>query len=101
MHKLLLAEKRAYKQLLGARVGSAALRVGTPTAYSTANVCAFTKTAGSEQAFVVANVRNSTQAYPLPATLANTTWTYALTGGSFTLGTTLALPAYGYLVLKK
>lgn len=93
--------KRAYKQLLAARAGSAALRVGTPTAYSTANVCAFTKTAGSEQALVIANVRNSPQTYPLPTTLANTTWTDALTGGTMALGTQVSLPAYGYLVLKK
>jgi glycosidase len=93
--------KRAYQQLLAARAGSAALRVGTPTPLSTRNVCAFTKTAGSEQAFVVANVRNTPQVYTLPANLANTTWTNALAGGSVTLDAQISLPAYGYLVLKK
>ncbi|MBC6698686.1 alpha-amylase family glycosyl hydrolase [Hymenobacter puniceus] len=93
--------KRAYKQLLAARAGSVALRVGTPTPLTTRNVCAFTKTAGSEQAFVVANVRNSPQVYTLPANLANTTWTDALTGNSVALNTQISLPAYGYLVLKK
>ncbi|RSK40034.1 alpha-amylase family glycosyl hydrolase [Hymenobacter perfusus] len=93
--------KRAYKQLLAARAGSTALRIGTPAAYSTANVCAFTKTAGSEQAFVLVNVRNSAQTYTVPTTLANTTWTNALQGGSVTVGTQVSLPAYGYLVLKK
>ncbi|GAA4039979.1 alpha-amylase family glycosyl hydrolase [Hymenobacter glaciei] len=91
----------AYRQLLKARAASAALRRGTPTAYSTANVCAFTKTAGSEQALVLANVRNTATTYPVPAILAGTTWTNALTGASTTVGTTVALPAYGYLVLKK
>ncbi|MET4106108.1 alpha-amylase family glycosyl hydrolase [Hymenobacter sp. UYP22] len=93
--------KRAYKQLLTARANSAALRIGAPTPYSTANVCAFTKTAGSEQAFVLANVRNSAQTYTLPTNLANTTWTDALTGSSLKLGTEVVLPAYGYVVLKK
>ncbi|MDU0368858.1 alpha-amylase family glycosyl hydrolase [Hymenobacter endophyticus] len=93
--------KRAYKQLLSARANSAALRIGAPTPYSTANVCAFTKTAGSEQAFVLANVRNSAQTYMLPTNLANTTWTDALTGSSLKLGTEVVLPAYGYVVLKK
>ncbi|OGX88611.1 hypothetical protein BEN48_09080 [Hymenobacter glacialis] len=92
---------RAYKQLLAARAASPALRVGTPTAHSTANVCAFTKTAGSEQALVLVNVRNSTSTYPVPAALANTTWTNALTGGSVAVSTQVSLPAYGYLVLKK
>ncbi|UOQ76205.1 hypothetical protein MUN84_16660 [Hymenobacter sp. 5516J-16] len=92
---------KAYKQLLAARAGSAALRRGMPTAYSTADVCAFTKTAGTEQALVLVNVRNSAKQYVLPAALANTTWTNALQGGSLTLGTQISLPAYGYVVLKK
>ncbi|OWP63781.1 hypothetical protein CDA63_07265 [Hymenobacter amundsenii] len=93
--------KRAYKQLLAARAASAALRVGTSTAYSTTNVCAFTKTAGSSQALVLVNVRNTTQTYTVPATVANTTWTDALLGGSATVGTQVTLPAYGYKVLTK
>ena len=92
---------RAYKQLLAARAGSAALRHGTPTAYSTADVCAFTKTAGAEQALVLANVRNTTISYPMPAALANSTWTNALDGSSVTLGSQVSLPAFGYVVLKK
>ena len=92
---------RAYKQLLAARAASAALRVGTPTAFSTANVCAFTKTQGVEQALVLVNVRNAPTTYTLPAALANSTWTNALQAGSVILGTQVALPAYGYVVLKK
>ncbi|MBF9222646.1 alpha-amylase family glycosyl hydrolase [Hymenobacter ruricola] len=93
--------KRAYQELLATRAASPALRTGTPTPYSTANVCAFTKTAGQEQALVLVNVRNAPTTYPVPAALANTTWTNALQGGPFAVGTTVALPAYGYLVLKK
>ena len=92
---------RAYRQLLKARAASAALRRGEPTAYSTANVCAFTKTDGTAQAFVLANVRNTATTYPVPAALAGTAWTNALTGTATTLGTTVALPAYGYLVLRR
>jgi len=92
---------RAYKQLLAARAASAALRRGTPTSYSTASVCAFTKAAGTEQALVLVNVRNSATTYTLPVALANSTWTNALEGGSTVLGTQVVLPAYGYQVLKK
>ena len=92
---------RAYKQLLAARAGSTALRRGTPVSYSTADVCAFTKTAGAEQALVLVNVRNTATTYPLPAALAGTTWVNALQGGSLTLNGQVSLPAYGYLVLKK
>lgn len=92
---------RAYRQLLTARAASAALRRGTPTSYSTAAVCAFTKTAGTEQALVLVNTRNAATQYPVPAALANTTWTNALQGGSLTLSSQVSLPAYGYVVLKK
>ena len=92
---------RAYKLLLAARAGSAALRRGTPVSYSTANVCAFTKTAGTDQALVLANVRGAATQFAVPAALANTTWTDALKGDAVTLGSQVSLPAYGYLVLKK
>ena len=92
---------KEYKRLLRARAANAALRAGTPTAYSTDDVCAFTKTAGSSQALVLVNVRNTAGTYTVPATLANTTWTDALLGGSATVGTQVTLPAYGYKVLTK
>ena len=92
---------RTYKQLLAARAGSPALRRGTPTLYSTADVCAFTKTAGTDQALVLVNVRSTPTTYILPAVLTNSTWTNALQAGTLTLGTQVMLPAYGYTILKK
>ena len=95
------AVTRAYRQLLAARATSVALRRGTPVAYSNNDVCAFTKTVGAEQAFVLANVRNYPVQYPVPAALVGTTWTNALQGGSTALGSTLALPPHAYVVLKR
>ena len=91
------AVTRAYQQLLLARASSAALRHGTPVSYGTPAVCAFTKTAGPEQALVLVNVRNTAVRYPVPAALAGITWTNALSGASVVLGSEFALPAYGYL----
>ena len=54
-----------------------------------------------EQALVLANVRNTIISYPMPAALANSTWTNALDGSSITLGSQVSLPAFGYVVLKK
>jgi cyclomaltodextrinase len=93
--------KRAYQLLLAARAASPALQHGTPTAYSTADVCAFTKTAGTDQALVLVNVRNAPITYTVPAALANTTWTNALQSGTYALGSQVTLPPYGYVVLKK
>jgi glycosidase len=93
--------KRAYQQLLMARAASPALQHGTPTSYSTADVCAFTKTAGTDQALVLVNVRNRPVQYAVPAALASSNWTNALQGGAYSVGSSVTLPAYGYVVLKK
>jgi glycosidase len=92
---------RAYKQLLNARANSPALRRGTSVSYTTPSVCAFTKTEGTDQAFVMANVRNTPATYTIPTALANSTWNDALQGGTVNLTTQITLPAYGYLVLRK
>jgi 1,4-alpha-glucan branching enzyme len=89
-----------YKQLLRARAASAALRASTATSYSTASVCAFSKTAGPEQALVLVNVRNTTSNFTVPAALAGA-WTNALQGSAVTLSGQLSIPPYGYMVLKK
>ncbi|WP_400190425.1 alpha-amylase family glycosyl hydrolase [Hymenobacter sp. B81] len=92
---------QAYKQILAARAGSTALRRGAPTSYSSADVCAFTKTAGAEQALVLVNVRGNALQYTVPPALDGSTWTDALQGGAVTLGSQVALPAYGYRILKR
>jgi glycosidase len=91
----------AYRQLMAIRAASPALRHGTPTSYSSADMCAFTKTTGTDQAFVLANVRNTVTTYTLPAALANTSWTNTLTGNPVKLGTQVTLQPYAYAVLKK
>ncbi|WP_345127320.1 hypothetical protein [Hymenobacter antarcticus] len=78
---------RAHKQLLAARAGSLALQRGTPTLCSTADVCAFTKAAGPDQALVLVNVRSTPSTCLLPAALANSPWTNMLQAGTLTLGT--------------
>jgi glycosidase len=94
------AVKAEYKQVIAFRNASAAIRRGTLTSYSSANVVSFTRQQGAETVFVIDNIRNSAQTYTVPAALANTTWTNAFTGATVAVGTQVALPAYGYLVLK-
>jgi len=88
-----------YEQILAFRNSSNAIRRGTLTSYDNNDICAFTKTSGSETVAVFSNLRNGTIGYSLPAALQNTTWTNAFTGAAVTLGTTLSLTAYQYLVL--
>jgi glycosidase len=89
-----------YKKLIAFRNSSNAVRRGALASYSSANVCAFTKTQGAETVFVASNVRNSAVTYTLPLAVANSTWTDAMTGATVTLGTQITLQPYAYLVLK-
>jgi len=89
-----------YKKIIAFRNSSAAIRRGDLTSYSNADVCAFIKVEDTEKVLVLANVRNSSITYALPAAVANTTWTDAMNGGSVTLTTQITLPAYTYMVLK-
>ncbi|MBB1284591.1 alpha-glucosidase C-terminal domain-containing protein [Flavisolibacter sp. BT320] len=89
-----------YKAIIGFRNSSAAIRRGSLTSYSTANVAAFTKELGTEKVFVASNLRNTVSTYNLPAGVANTTWTNAMTGTSVTLTGSLNLQPYSYVIFK-
>jgi glycosidase len=89
----------AYEKIIAFRDSSTAIRRGTLVSYDNNDVCAFTKTAGSQQAAVLVNLRNSTINYSLPSALQNTTWKDAFSGATTTLGTSVALAPYQYIVL--
>lgn len=90
-----------YKKVVAFRNSSTAIRRGALTSYTTNDVCAFTKTSGTETVFVAVNMRNSGNAFALPSTVAGSTWTDAFTGASVNTGTVLNLTPYSYVVLKK
>ncbi|MDB5236553.1 MAG: glycoside hydrolase family protein [Hymenobacter sp.] len=92
---------REYKQLIGFRNGSAAVRNGALASYSSDDVCAFTKTEGKEQVLVLANLRNAAVNYPLPASVGSTGWRTAFDGQPAALSTQVTLQPYQYLILKK
>ncbi|HTI07524.1 MAG TPA: alpha-amylase family glycosyl hydrolase [Puia sp.] len=88
-----------YTKVIGFRNSSNAIRRGTLVSYTNNDVCAFTKTSGTEEVVVFSNLRNGTINYSLPAALANTTWKDAYSGATVSLGTSLSLTAYQYRVL--
>ena len=90
-----------YKKIIAFRNNSIALRRGTLTSYDNTNICAFTKTSGTETVLVLCNLRNASVNFTLPAILANTTWTDAFNGTNVNLSLSLTLQPYSYLVLKK
>ncbi|RYZ58833.1 MAG: hypothetical protein EOO14_09195 [Chitinophagaceae bacterium] len=90
-----------YKAIIGFRNSSAAIRRGSLVSHTTADIAAFTKELGTERVFVASNLRNRVLTYTLPAGVANTTWTDALTGTPVTLSSSMSLQPYQYVVLKK
>jgi glycosidase len=91
----------SYKKIIAFRSAHEAIKTGTLTAYSNADVIAFEKTSGTDDVLILANVRNSAISFPVPAVLQNTTWTDGLAGTPVNLSTQTTLQPYTYLVLKK
>jgi glycosidase len=90
-----------YKRILAFRKISAAIRGGQLQAYSSDDVCAFTKEKDGEKVLVIANARNRVADFIIPAALDNSTWTNEINGGSVTLTTKVTLQPYAYMILKK
>jgi glycosidase len=89
-----------YKKIIAFRTASLALRRGTLVSYDNTNICAFTKTSGTETVFVISNLRNSTVTFPIPTAIANMVWKDAFTGNAVTLTNQITLSPYSYMVLK-
>ena len=90
-----------YTQIINLRNNSTAIRRGSLVSYDNNDICAFTKTAPGDTVFVMVNLRNSAITYPIPAALQNSSWSDGYSGSAQSVGTQVALPAYGYEVLRK
>ena len=95
-----LDQTAEYKKIIAFRNSSNAIRRGTLTSYSNADICAFITQNNTDKVLVIANLRNKAIQYTLPAALANTTWTDALISGNMALTSQLTLQPYEYFVLK-
>ncbi len=93
-------EVAEYKKIIAFRNSSNAIRRGSMTSYSNADICAFITQKDSEKVLVLANLRNKIVQYTLPMAFANTTWTDALNSGNIALTNQLTLQPYSYFVLK-
>jgi uncharacterized protein YjdB len=89
-----------FAKILNYRNNSAAIRRGTMTPYASDDICAFTKTLGTEKVIVMANLRNAAKTFVIPAGFAGT-YKDAYTQASVTLtaGATQSFSAYQYIVL--
>lgn len=95
-HAAITAE---YKKLIAFRNNSAAVRKGALTTYSNEDVCVFTKELNNEKVLVMANLRNTTVTYTVPAAIAGN-WKQAFDAAPVTLNGRLTLSPYEYRVLQ-
>jgi glycosidase len=92
--------KEEYKSVIAFRNKNTALRRGDPVSYTNDDVCAFTKQQGNEQVLVLVNVRNRVVTYPLHSAV-NGSWKDAFSGTNITLGKTISLEPFQYLVFTR
>lgn len=85
-------------KIIALRNSSLAIRRGTMTSYTNADICAFKKVSGTDSVFVVVNLRNAAKTFILPSDIANATAIDAFTSASDTLGTSISLIPYQYKV---
>ena len=90
-----------YKKVIAFRNRSNAIRRGNLISYTSDDVCAFTKTFGSEEVLVISNLRDKAIDYTLPSTLKSLTWKDAMKGGTVVLSGSINLPPYSYFVYNK
>jgi len=89
-----------YKRIIAFRNHSNAIRRGQLASFSSADVCAFLKAAGSEKVLVLSNLRNKQVSFSVPQNLTGSKWKNVFTSQKSTLGNTVDLPPYSYLVFK-
>lgn len=91
----------AYKQILAFRAAHEAVKTGTSTQYTDANIDAFEKISGTDDILVLVNTKNSSETFTIPTALQNTTWKNGFTTASVTLNSQYIFQPYSYLVLSK
>ena len=89
-----------YKKIILFWNGSVALRRGEPVSYTSDDACAFVKKEGSEEVFVLVNVRNRPVTYTLPGAVSGK-WKNEFSGKETKLAKAISLEPYQYLVFKR
>lgn len=88
-----------YQKLIAFRKGSAAVMEGALETFHTADVMAIKRKSGDEEVVVLVNLRNEDMELTLPASIANSDWTNAITNESIILTNNISLQGYEYLIL--
>ena len=90
----------AYQKMLQFYANTPVARVGENTVYQDNDVACFKKAYNNEEIVIIANLRNTTLNFSIPATLENTTWNDVMTQTSLSLSGEIALEPYQFYVLE-
>lgn len=93
--------KAAYKKLIAFRQSSEVMKMGTFEGFPDTDVVAFKRKLSPDEVLVLVNTRNSISNFTLPAAVANTNWTDAISGEAVNLTMSVSLGPYAYRLLKK
>lgn len=88
-----------YQKILQFYSANPVARTGQNTLFPHPDVACFKKSAGGEEVVIIANLRNASLDYHLPAALQNTSWTDIIQEGSLSLGDQLSLSPYQFYIL--
>jgi glycosidase len=96
-----ISMEHEYRKLFSVYNNTLAFTKGTLESFANNDFVVFKRKYNDEEYLILVNVRNVKKDYSIDAALQNTSWTNALDGTSVSLGTTLSLEKFQYLILKK
>jgi len=89
-----------YTKIIAFRKTSNAIKKGSYTGFSSTAVSVFTMESAGEKVLVLSNLTNVIVSYPVPASLSSIAWKDAFSDSAFSVGSTISLQPYQYIVLK-
>ncbi|HTJ48971.1 MAG TPA: alpha-amylase family glycosyl hydrolase [Cyclobacteriaceae bacterium] len=96
-----ISMEHEYRKLFSVYNNTLAFTKGTLESFANNDFAVFKRKYNDEEYLVIVNVRNVKKDYTIDAALQNTSWVNALDGTAVSLGTTLSLEKFQYLILKK
>lgn len=91
--------RQTYEAMLQFYSSSASARKGTRNTYANPDVATIRKVMDSDEVLILANLRDSSLVYTVPAELVGSSWTDVLSGSGVTLGSDLALNPFQFYIL--
>jgi len=89
-----------YKKIISLRNTNKAIRQGSFTSFSNADVFSFVRESDGQKIFAIINLRNSAHTYTLPGTMVNSNWKNAFDGAAVSLQQQVSLAPYEYIILS-